>query len=164
LIGISVSQFDRDINVAVAAGEIIKVVRRGSCNRNDTNLWKLPVKTVGVGRINEEEKPKILNTSTTAQREVSREVSYARLRWERHHQRNHPSAMRRLYEENGVLQAENRLFRQRHDWNRERNSTIRAVENAVGTDAYYRNFDIGMTRDMLQFARENGIVLEGENG
>jgi hypothetical protein len=87
--------------------------------RNELNTYTFPHLEKSSGDKNVVEKNPDLNTSTTATREVSREEikpSYARMRWEHHRALNHPPAMRRLYEENGALQAENRILRSRHKW------------------------------------------------
>ena len=115
-IGISVSQFDRDMNVIVLVGRIGKQVRPGRHRRNQTNLWRLPDRAGGVGRIKEEEKTKNLNTNTTTAREVPRASSYPRERWEHNRFQNHPPALARLYETNGAVQAENRHLRGLLNW------------------------------------------------
>lgn len=110
---ISVSQLDRDVVVIVLAGYIQKEARPGMGEYfNASNLWTLPDREGGGGRINEEEKPKNLNTNTkppspTARMdnqhgELIRSKSHTRQQWEQRKAQDalDSERMQRTYEAN----------------------------------------------------------------
>jgi hypothetical protein len=110
-----ISTVRRKVAALVALGKLGRKVNRISWCRNDSNLYSFPELEGFIVAIkpleNERELPvQNLNTSTTAPREGAG-GSYARERWEHHHRRNHPPAMRRLHEHNAALQAEVRTLR-----------------------------------------------------
>ena len=87
--GISVTQFQRDMQVIVTRGLILRCFRTGTDYRNDTNLWMLPpLAGGGDGRINATQKKEIVSTKTTTRPAYSRS------------QENHPPEVRERVEHN----------------------------------------------------------------
>ena len=95
----------------------IETHKIGPC-RNGSNTFHFP-ELVGFialedhGGLTVEKPVQSVNTETEAPREVSRGVSYARLRWEHNRSQNHPPALRLLHEQNAALLSENRFLRKR---------------------------------------------------
>lgn len=86
------------------------------------------------------------SSRTRSGRDASRfHVSYHRLKWEHNRFRNHPPAMRELYERNGSLMAENRLLR---DSKRIRNAMNASIGSYNPNDPYVQEAEARAKREI----------------
>jgi hypothetical protein len=141
---------------------ILKIDRRkiGPC-RNSANTFSFPelvgfIEVRDHGEITVEKQVQNLNTNTTATREDARKDSYPLQQWEQSRSENNPPAMRRLYEENGRLQAENRSLRERFScrmWRREQEIRLRA-EALVGYNDEPETADKRLSPEELEDIRQ----------
>lgn len=125
LCGISERQFNRDLNVLVGRGLIVKIERRQSRLRSLTNLYMLPALVpLGVGDKNVGQKQELLETKTTTPaRENPRVTVEARCAENReaHHRmrERYETVGRELVEAKAAAREENRRWwreGERHRW------------------------------------------------